>query len=121
MFSRSTLTGLLAVVAIVLSVSACGGSTNAAPTSSSQTAAPAAEDGTKAFIEAVRDRVPTINSSTDKEIAVIGENICAPSSMSAAKADEMSKSMLVIADHARNEAEAAVIVGLAKQHMCRPA
>ena len=121
MFSRPTMTGLLAIIAIVLSVSACGAGETAASASGSQNSTPAAADGTKAFVEAVRDRVPTINSITDKEIAVIGENICAPSSLSAANADEMSKSMLVIADHARNEAEAAEIVGLAKQHMCRPA
>lgn len=54
---------------------------------------------------------------------MIGEDICVdPKSlgMTAANADELHKSTLVLADHARNDAEAAVIVGLARQHMCRP-
>ncbi|QDW28620.1 DUF732 domain-containing protein [Arthrobacter sp. KBS0702] len=124
MFNRSTLCGLLAVVALTLSVSACGGSEAGTPATGSQVATPAAEDGTQAFVEAVRDRVPTINSSTDKEIARIGEDICVDPEklgMTAANADELHKSTLVLANHASNNAEAAMIVGLAKQHMCRPA
>lgn len=124
MYKRFTLSGLLAVVILSLSLSACSGSGAGEAGNQAQAATPSATatDGTKAFVEAARDRVPMINSSTDEEIALIGKNICSPSSsMSAANADEMSKSMLVLAGHARNDAEAAVIVGLAKQHMCRPA
>ncbi|KRE72649.1 hypothetical protein ASG77_08255 [Arthrobacter sp. Soil762] len=83
----------------------------------------AADDGTKAFVEAVRDRVPTINNNTDQEIARIGEDICVDPKklgMTAATADELHKSTLVLANHARNDAKAAVIVGLAKRHICRP-
>jgi hypothetical protein len=76
MFTRSAIGGLLAVVALSKSISACGGSEVGAASSRSHTATPAAKDGTKAFIEAARDRVPVINSSTDEDITRIGKNIC---------------------------------------------
>lgn len=71
----------------------------------------------------MRDRVPPINSSTDKGIARIAEDLCVDPKdlgMTAANADKLHLSTLILADHARNEAEAAVILGLAKQHLCRP-
>lgn len=127
MFKRSNHLSLLAVVALTLSVSACGGdSQNLAapsPSTTSQAATTAAVDGTKAFVEAVRDRVPTINSRTDAQIARLGETICVDpktTGRSAADADALNRSMLVLGDHARTDAEAAIIVGLAKQHKCRP-
>lgn len=125
MLKRSTLGGLLAVIGLAISLSACGGSQDnaAAITSQSQAATAVAEDGTTAFVESVRDRVPTINSKTDSEIARTGENICADPSdlgMSAASADELQKNTLILNDSAKNMAEAEIIVGLAKQHMCRP-
>ncbi|MEW1986792.1 hypothetical protein [Pseudarthrobacter oxydans] len=40
--------------------------------------------------------------------------------MTATNADELHKSQLVLADHARNDAEAELILGLAWLHMSRP-
>jgi len=126
MRKRSSRLGLLIVVAISLSMTACSGST-AASSISTGTSRPSttasAEDGSKKFVEAVRDRVPTINNKTDKEIVRIGQDLCVDPKdlgMTAANADELHLSQLVLADNARNKTEATVILGLARQHLCRP-
>ena len=128
MFSRASRLGLLAAIALTLSITGCAGGagestiTSAASASSGATTAPA-DDGSLAFVEAVRDRVPMINSKTDKEIVRIGKDLCTDPKdlgMTAANADKLHLSSLVLADNAKNETEASVILGLARQHMCRP-